>query len=548
MFSSIKKHFELLGGRSRLHRIRGSPSVEVDAHSENATSPEGAGRTPLIHSPVELKRGCRKEKRHLFLFSDLLLITNTNYQKTLKIENEIPLNTIWTANCSDEVGEANTCASRSFVLGWPTVTFVATFSSSELKEKWHSSLQRYINLAKEKDQPKSIPLKIFTEDIKNCVCSVTVTVTNSDTVNDTINKSLPMLGITGSEKDYQLWISSGKEEAPCPLTGHEHPYGIKMSHLPATVLLPQGPEDSASPSTLQEFPEMPGQFILKPRHPARNQQGRDSGQKSAKMNSLGNWASWQGSGTGGDLRGTPPPSAKPGQLFGVGLQNVCDNDNLPASILDMLLLINQKGPLTEGIFRKSANIKSCRELKQKLNSGDKVYVQAESVLVVASVLKEFLRSIPGSIFTSNLYDKWLGVTDQGNEQERLTAVQRLLDQLPTANLVLLRYLFGVLHNIQSQSSHNKMTSYNLSTCIAPSLLCSPNACSWESESDTRRKVSLVQFLLEKCLRIFGENIPSLLGESSTSCDRSQEATETRTDLIDFGEQQTARPPGLMGDA
>ena len=53
----------------------------------------------------------------------------------------------------------------------------------------------------------------------------------------------------------------------------------------------------------------------------------------------------------------------------------------------MLLLINQKGPLTEGIFRKSANIKSCRELKQKLNSGDKVYVQAESVLVVASVLK-----------------------------------------------------------------------------------------------------------------------------------------------------------------
>lgn len=30
------------------------------------------------------------------------------------------------------------------------------------------NLTRYIKLAKEKDQPKSIPLRIFTEDIKNC--------------------------------------------------------------------------------------------------------------------------------------------------------------------------------------------------------------------------------------------------------------------------------------------------------------------------------------------------------------------------------------------
>ncbi|XP_038445682.1 rho GTPase-activating protein 20-like [Canis lupus familiaris] len=72
-------------------------------------------------------------------------------------------------------------------------------------------------LAKEKEQPKSILLKIFTENIKNCACSVTITVTNSDTANDTINMLLTMLGITGSEKDFQLWVSSGKEKLP--LTG-----------------------------------------------------------------------------------------------------------------------------------------------------------------------------------------------------------------------------------------------------------------------------------------------------------------------------------------
>nr|XP_044622513.1 rho GTPase-activating protein 20-like [Equus asinus] len=393
-------------------------------------------------------------------------------QKNFKIENKVPLNTIWIANCLDKFGEADTCAKRSFVLGWPTVNLVATFSSSELKEKWHSSLQRCINLAKEEDQPKSIPLKIITEDIKNCVCSVTVTVTNLDTVNNIINMSLPMLGITGSEKDYQLWVSSGKKEAPCPLTGHEHPYGIKMSHLPATGLLPQGPEDSI----FQESRGTQGQFILKPRHPDRNQQRKGEPLPSGKrllsaqvstsqthdtelifhvwvegpygqepstrpessleklqrvrpevrMNFMGNWVLQHGSSACQDLPHVTPPSPKPGQLFGVSLGDVCERDSRPPSLLDMLFFINQKGPLTEGIFRKSANMKSCRALKETLNAGDKVTLDCESVLVVASALKDFLGNIPGSVFTSHLHEKWLSITDGENEEEKIAATQRFL--------------------------------------------------------------------------------------------------------------------------
>ncbi|XP_039109745.1 rho GTPase-activating protein 20-like isoform X1 [Hyaena hyaena] len=531
MFTSIRKHIELLGDHSSLHLIRSS--AEMDAHNENSTSAEGATCTLLLHGPVELKQGWKRQKRHLFLFSDLLLMSNTNYKKNFKIKNKIPLSTLWTANCMDKVEDASIGAERSFILGWPTVNFVATFSSSELKEKWHSFLQRYINLAKEKDQPKSIPLKIFTEDIKNCAGSVTVTVTNSDTANDIINTSLPMLGITGSEKDYQLWISSGKGKAPHPLIGHEHPYGIKMSHLPSTLLLPQGPEPSIDPSTYWEpllpnegFPEMQGQFILKPRHPVQNQQGRDSGQKTVKRSAFLNWAFRRGSRKFQDSQCTASSSAKPGQLFRVSLKDMCDNDNLPSPILDMLCFINKKGPLTEGIFRKSANMKSCRILKEKLNSGDKVNLASESVLVVASVLKDFLRNIQGSIFSSDLYDKWLGVTDQGSEEEKVTAAQRLLDQLPRVNVVLLRYLFGVLYNIDQHSSSNQMTAYNLSVCIAPSILCLSNSCSSELESNFIKKVSLVQFLIENCLKIFGEDITSLLGESSTSCDNRENAAVT----------------------
>ncbi|XP_072613363.1 rho GTPase-activating protein 20-like [Vulpes vulpes] len=455
MFPSIRKHAELTGGHSRLQRMRKSSSVEVDTHSESTTSSEGATRTLLIHGPVELKKGWRRKKWQLFLYSDLLLMSNTKYKKNFKIKKKIPLNTMWIANCMDTVGDANIRSGRSFVLGWPTVNFVATFSSSEQKEKWRSYLQRYIMLAKEKEQPKSIPLKIFTENIKNCACSVTVTVTNSDTANDTINMLLTMLGITGSENDFQLWASSGKEKLP--LIGHEHPYGIKMSHLPSTKALPKEAEDSISPSPTQEallleqkITEMQIHFILKPRHPAQNKQGRDSGQ-TMKSTAFRDWAFWRRSGTCQKNQCRVAPSAIPQQLFGVSLTNICDKDNLPFPILDMLSVINRKGPLLEGIFRKSACIKSCRILKEKLNSGDRVNCYSKSVHVVACVLKDFLENIEGSLLSSDLYEKWLRVLDEA---------------------------------------------------------------------------SLIQFLIENCLKIFGEDITSLLGENSKSCHNNGKAADS----------------------
>lgn len=62
------------------------------------------------------------------------------------------------------------------------------------------------------------------------------------------------------------------------------------------------------------------------------------------------------------------------------------------------------------------------------------------------------------------------------------------------------------------------------------------------------QVSLVQFLIENCLKIFGEDITSLLGESSTSCDNRENAAGTVDNLIGFGEKQTPRLSGVMGDA
>ncbi|XP_036751585.2 rho GTPase-activating protein 20 isoform X2 [Manis pentadactyla] len=514
--------------------IKESPSASVDTCAF-LSSFVCSSRTLLIDGRAELKRGLQRQERHLFLFNDLFVVAKIKYNNNFKIKNKIKLSDMWTASCVDEVEEGNTNAMKSFVLGWPTVNFVATFSSPEQKEKWLSLLQRYINLEKEKDYPKSIPLKIFAKDIGNCAYSKTITVKNSDTASEVISMSLPMLGITGSGRDYQLWVNSGKEEAPYPLIGHEYPYGIKMSHLRDTVLLTQGSKDSTTPSSLQEpflmeqLPqEMQCQFILKPSRLAAAQQLSDSSQKTFKRRrSLISWAFWRGSSTHLDDLPMSPTSPTPGQLFGVPLPNICENDNLPKPVLDMLFFLNQKGPLTKGIFRQSANVKSCRELKEKLNSGVEVHLECESIFVIASVLKDFLRNIPGSIFSSDLYDHWVCVLDQGNDEEKINTIQRLLDQLPRANVVLLRYLFGVLHNIEQQSSSNQMTAFNLAVCIAPSILWPSTSSSPELENEFTKKVSLlIQFLIENCCRVFGEEIISLLGEVSVRCDTRENASDT----------------------
>ncbi|XP_032326410.1 rho GTPase-activating protein 20-like [Camelus ferus] len=513
-------------------RTKESPSASLDTCAF-LSSFLCSSRTLLIDGRVELRRGLQSQEEHLFLFNDLFVVATIKYNNDLKIQNKIKLSDMWTASCVDEVGEDNTSAARSFVLGWPTINFVVTFSSPEQKGKWLSLLQRYINLEKEKDYPKSIPLQVVAKDVGNCTCSKTITVTNTDTANDVINAALPMLGITGSEKEYKLWVNSSKEEAPYPLIGHEFPYGIEMSHLRDKALLTQGSKDFPTPSNLQEsffMEQLPQEkqchFILKPSRLAVAQQLGDSGQKTFKRRSVINWAFWRGSSTHLDNQPMSPTSPKPGQLFGVSLPDICENDNLPKPLLDMLFFLNQKGPLTKGIFRQSANMKSCRELREKLNSGVEVQLDCESAFVIASVLKDFLRHIPGSVFSSDLYDHWVCVMDEGNDEEKINAVQRLLDQLPRANVILLKHLFGLLHKIEQHNSSNQMNAFNLAVCISPSVLWPPASSSPELESEFTKKVSLlIQFLIENCCRIFGEEITSLLEAVSVTCDTKEKASD-----------------------
>ncbi|MFT7818251.1 rho GTPase-activating protein 20-like [Arapaima gigas] len=474
----------------------------------------GPSRMFLTHGHVQLKTGLQTQERHLFLFSDILLIAKAKSSTNFKLKSRVRVSEMWTAGCMEEVCEGSTSPERSFVLGWPTCNCVATFSSAEQKDRWLHLIQSRMKEEKDKDDPKTVPLKILAKDFGNCTYSKTLAVSNGDSTRDVIRSALQQFGISASEKDYQLWVSSRKDAAPYPLIGHEFPFSIKMSHIRDPVQQTAGGKEAITPPGLQgvldQLPfDTQCQFILKPSRLAAGQPLMDPGPKPfRRKRSLLSWAFWRGSTSQLDEPLVSPAAPAPGGLFGRPLGAVCQDNALPKPVMDMLEVLFHQGPQTKGIFRRSASAKLCRELRDKLNSGaEDVQLSHESIFVTTAVFKEFLRNIPGSLLCQDLYDQWVGALERTEgEEERIQAIQRLVLQLPAENQLLLRHVVAVLHRVAHNSNDNQMNAFNLAVCIAPSMLWAPASCGPEVESEGTKKVSeAVRFLIENCAKVLGDD-------------------------------------------
>lgn len=89
----------------------------------------------------------------------------------------------------------------------------------------------------------------------------------------------------------------------------------------------------------------------------------------------------------------------------------------------MLQQLLAKGPFTQGIFRKSANARLVRELRDKLDSGATVAWDHVPVLVTAATLKDFLRSLPDPLLSSVLYPQWKEAVDTLNTHHKLLKIK-----------------------------------------------------------------------------------------------------------------------------
>uniref|UniRef100_A0A671UJZ9 Rho GTPase-activating protein 20 n=1 Tax=Sparus aurata TaxID=8175 RepID=A0A671UJZ9_SPAAU len=505
---------------------------------------ECPGRVFLGHAQSQLKTGLQTQERHLFLFTDTLLVAKAKSPTHFKVKAQVRVCEMWMASCIEEVCEGSTSPDRSFVMGWPTCNYVANFSSEELKDKWLALIKSRMVEGKEKDDPKTIPLKIFAKDIGNCAYAKTLAVSNNDSTTDVIRMALLQFGISGCVKDHRLWVSSSKDDPPYPLIGHEFPFSIKMSHIRdggssggGAGRDPSTPTDCPGVLLLDQClpPDTQCQFILKPSKvvPVQSPLIEPGQQKTFKRKrSLINWPFWKGSNT--QLDGLPlsPTSLSPtqGRLFGRPLSSVCSAEpGLPKPVMDMLVFLYLEGPYTRGVFRRSAGAKACRELRDRLDSGtEDPEISHQSVFVIAAVLKDFLRNVPGSVLSVDLYEQWMEVMEGEAAEERMQAVQRLLHLLPSENLLLLRHVIAVLHCIQGNAHDNQMNAFNLSVCIAPSMLWAPAPSTPEMEGEGTKKVcELVRFLIENCCSVLGEDVTSLFrsfSQKSSSSDHGSDVS------------------------
>ncbi|XP_028275615.1 rho GTPase-activating protein 20-like [Parambassis ranga] len=496
-------------------------------------------RSFLLHGHAQLKTGMQTQDRHLFLFTDILVVAKAKSANHFKQKAQVCVCEMWTASCMDEVCEGSTSPERSFVMGWPTWNCVAMFSSTEQKERWLSILKSRIKEEKEKEQPKTIPLRVYGKGINTFAVTKTLPVSNSDSTNEVIRLALQQFGIIGNVKDFQLWVISKRDNTPYPLIGHEFPFSIQMSHVRQNV--PQaggggGRDTAAAPEERQKAMQMEQlqvnkqcQFILKPRPVEPQQQDVSAvlSQKSFKRRrSLITWAFWRGSGSHLNELSLAPR----GCLFSQPLSSVCVDDALPKPVMDMLTFLYHEGPWTRGIFRRPAGARAVRELRDSLDAGGvQLPLTRDHVFIIAGVFKDFLRSIPGSLLSCELHEEWMDVLEEEEEEEeQVQDIQRMICRLPKENALLLRYLLAMLHGIQGNAHENQMTSFNLSVCIAPSMLWPPGVpCSPEVEGEGTKKVcELVKFMIEHSQQILGEEPSSLFGGPPQR--RSSEETESES--------------------
>ncbi|XP_054424964.1 T-cell activation Rho GTPase-activating protein [Pteronotus mesoamericanus] len=230
-----------------------------------------------------------------------------------------------------------------------------------------------------------------------------------------------------------------------------------------------------------------------------------------------------------DFSGASEPELKT-PLFDQPLSVICgDDDALPRPIQDILAILCLKGPSTEGIFRKAANEKARKELKEGLSAGSAVELQGLPVHLLAAVFKDFLRGIPRKLLSWDLFEEWMEAVETPDEEQRIEALKRVADKLPRPNLLLLRHLVSVLHLISKNSEVSKMDASNLAICVGPNMLTRENDqnLSFEAQRDLNNKVkTLVEFLIDNCFEIFGEVVPA---HSSVASEESLEPTDSSSD-------------------
>jgi len=175
--------------------------------------------------------------------------------------------------------------------------------------------------------------------------------------------------------------------------------------------------------------------------------------------------------------------------FGVPLEEVCKSD-IPGPLLVLILKLNKEAPYRKDVFRAPGHQGAMKKLTHFLQTGRLLNMDNFSVYTIASVLKKFLRKIPGGIFGKDVELQFFQIIDMTDVQVQRDEIHRLIASLPVYTQRLLVLLFGTFRVIASNSERagTGMTSEALGVSVAPSFF---HSC--VSDGKTAKMEDVIRF-------------------------------------------------------
>ncbi|KAF8790796.1 ralA-binding protein 1-like [Argiope bruennichi] len=151
-----------------------------------------------------------------------------------------------------------------------------------------------------------------------------------------------------------------------------------------------------------------------------------------------------------------------------------DGIELPVIVRECIDYIEEHGLACEGIYKISGLKSKVRKLKDQYNRREKVYLYEHEPHIVASLLKQFLRDLPEPILTAALASKFEEAAVLKNEQKKVETLQKLVNELPNCNRLLLSWIFIHMKHVMALERRNKMNLQNVSIVLSPTMQISHN--------------------------------------------------------------------------
>lgn len=220
--------------------------------------------------------------------------------------------------------------------------------------------------------------------------------------------------------------------------------------------------------------------------------------------------------------------------FGVSLNDVIrrDGTDIPLVVLDVFhFLLNCDALKCEGIFRASGNSRTVDTLRSMIDGAgpnwrisqytheSQAHERSLDVYSVASLLKLYLRQLPGGLVPSNVTNALIEVYFQfrGDTTALFCQINFLLGRLATANYTLLQHLCHFLHQVWKRRYENKMSSEALGIVFGPNVFSfSPDKATIQDQGAANQ---IMTILIERTEVFFHMNLDCLnLGIDSPVAD------------------------------